>query len=1429
MQSVDCLDTDVPTRTSAHWSQHRGVSLLLRVLVALLPVALSIILTFGASRLLPTPSGISAVVVQWVLLSLLSTGVLVGLRHVARRLLPLTTMAGLALVFPDRVPSRMGMALRTGSVTDLDARVHRARMLGATGTESEAAGGLLELVCDLGTHDRSTRGHAERVRALSQLIAREMGLPENDRDLLNWSALLHDIGKLDVPRDVLGKAEPLAGADRDLIESHVAAGERLVRPLEAWLGPWLAAVAEHHERWDGQGYPRGLTGEDIALSARIVAVADAFDVMTDPGARGARLTPDEARAELTRGAGTQFDPEVVRAFLAIGMSRLRVAMGPLSWLANLPVVGRIPITPAIAGVFGAAVAATALFSGGAGTGAGANSHAAPPVAVVEAPTGPVTQEPDSPPPVPPSPGNPPPHDPRLEDPPPGNPPSDEPRPEDPPPGNPPPIPGPTPPSAPSFNITINEDGSVDIDLGDPIGLWLVDGVDHGVLVGTGPASVRYDPYADFNGADGFSYKRCSPVLCAGASVHITVRPVNDDPVAVTDVSFGLEDGGPFDVDVLANDTDVDSGSLAVVGVSGAVGGTAVVLPNGRVRFTPGADVNGSTLFSYAISDGEGGRDRGSAVISLVPVNDPPSFLAGADHGTFEDSGAQSVAAWATSISTGPADESGQSVTYTAAADRPSLFSVQPAVAPNGTLTYTPAPDANGTATITVAAQDNGGTANGGADTSADQTAEIMITAVNDEPVAGDDPDGGDDPAAFRTVLVTELFIDAAELLDNDTDIDLDTLAVAASGPTTTGLGSVQCDTPGCTYTPNGTVGTDTFDYTVTDGNGGTDMGTVTVDVVDYLASPDQRAVVVNEVLYNGLSHSGETGDFIELHNPTGAAMDISGWVLSDNNLIQGATDPGGGFSYVVPEGTLIPAGDYAVLWLGTDLSGPVPGFNNVPGGGVVELYLGRADNLLAASGDDVTLYDDRYGIVDHVAWGPTTAPDRKTPIPVTVGVWDAPTNNEVNLQPTTLGTSIALTPDGTFTSDSNCWEETGSGSATCAGAERTVDTDSFPWRVSSVGSTNTAAVPPAASADAYSTDEDTILSVPAPGLLGNDSDDNDDLVTVNTTPVTGPADGALTLSDDGSFDYDPDPGFSGTDTFVYEIDDSDGGTDAATVTITVSSAIVPGGLYLGSSGPSSEWFDLVAALPLPAVPVPDYDGDSDSDPGLTIEKSRGNENEADPQKYQEWSYAPTSALELTGPISLDLWSTVADYEDDEAIHVKTFVHDCADDNTDCRRLVRADYHIDDWNRGIGNFMFRDVALGNLDTTILPGRMLRVNVMFDHEDVWIAMTQAHPSFIDWTEGPRPPVANDDGPIVLDEDTGPVNIDVLANDGDASLDPTSVRVVSGPSIGTAAVQPGGSVDYTPDAGRNGGDSFAYEVCDTTAACSTATVTISVTAAP
>jgi hypothetical protein len=192
------------------------------------------------------------------------------------------------------------------------------------------------LVAALSRHDQALRGHSERVRAYSELIADALGLDRGARDGLRWAGLMHDIGKLEIPAAVLNKAGPLSPDEWELVRRHPQTGAEMCAPLVPWLGEWTSAVLDHHERWDGRGYPRGLADIDISLAGRVVAVADAFDVMTSARSYKKPRPVDQAMAELVRCSGTQFDPNVVRAFVDIPEPQLRRVMGPVMVWAQRP-------------------------------------------------------------------------------------------------------------------------------------------------------------------------------------------------------------------------------------------------------------------------------------------------------------------------------------------------------------------------------------------------------------------------------------------------------------------------------------------------------------------------------------------------------------------------------------------------------------------------------------------------------------------------------------------------------------------------------------------------------------------------------------------------------------------------------------------------------------------------------------------------------------------------------------------------------------------------------------------------------------------------------------------------------------------------------------------------------------------------------------
>lgn len=177
------------------------------------------------------------------------------------------------------------------------------------------------LVAAIEAKDSYTRGHSERVAGFAERIAEIMGLRPDQIEEVRFAALLHDLGKIAIERSVLGKADCLDEREWTLVQEHP---ERAARILDhvGFLKNVVPGIRAHHERLDGTGYGRGIAGDGIPLYARILAVADCFDAMTSARPYRAALSTDDAVAELLENAGTQFDPDVVHAFLrAMGLER----------------------------------------------------------------------------------------------------------------------------------------------------------------------------------------------------------------------------------------------------------------------------------------------------------------------------------------------------------------------------------------------------------------------------------------------------------------------------------------------------------------------------------------------------------------------------------------------------------------------------------------------------------------------------------------------------------------------------------------------------------------------------------------------------------------------------------------------------------------------------------------------------------------------------------------------------------------------------------------------------------------------------------------------------------------------------------------------------------------------------------------------------
>lgn len=175
---------------------------------------------------------------------------------------------------------------------------------------------LQSLVTALDFRDNETQGHSLRVVEYAMTVATELGVEEPELTWIRRGSLLHDVGKIGISDIILRKEGPLTEEEWDEMRRHPEMGYQMLRDIR-FLEPALDIVLCHQERWDGSGYPRGLSGEQIPLGARIFAVVDTFDAMTSDRPYRAALSIDTAREEIQTFAGRQFDPDVARAFLRI--------------------------------------------------------------------------------------------------------------------------------------------------------------------------------------------------------------------------------------------------------------------------------------------------------------------------------------------------------------------------------------------------------------------------------------------------------------------------------------------------------------------------------------------------------------------------------------------------------------------------------------------------------------------------------------------------------------------------------------------------------------------------------------------------------------------------------------------------------------------------------------------------------------------------------------------------------------------------------------------------------------------------------------------------------------------------------------------------------------------------------------------------------
>jgi hypothetical protein len=478
-----------------------------------------------------------------------------------------------------------------------------------------------------------------------------------------------------------------------------------------------------------------------------------------------------------------------------------------------------------------------------------------------------------------------------------------------------------------------------------------------------------------------------------------------------------------------------------------------VSPTGTLTYTPAANANGSATVTVRAQDDGGTANGGidtsgpqSFTIDVTPVNDAPSFTKGANQTALEDAGPQSVPGWATNLLKGPADESGQALTFEVSTDNNALFAVLPAVSSSGDLTYTPAANATGSATVTLRVRDNGGTANGGIDVSPDQTFIIGVDPVNDAPSFTK----GADQTALEDAGPQSVPGWATNLSRGPADEAGQTLAfqvVSNSNPALFAAGPAVSPTGELTFTPAANAfGSATIQVRLTD-DGGTANGGIDT------SEPQTFTITVNPV--NDAPSFTKGADQTE--DEDAGPLSIPEWAT---NLSPGpANESGQGLSFEVVSNS------NPALFATAPTISPAGTLNYTP-----------AANAHGTATIEVRVRDTGGTANGGVDMSPTQS--------FTIAV------NAVNDDPTAVDDAANVGTGGSVAID----------------------------------------------------------------VLANDSDVDLDSLTVLS--FTQPAGGTV-VRDGLNLRYTPNVGTLGLDAFTYTVSDGQGGTDTATVNVTVADTAAP--------------------------------------------------------------------------------------------------------------------------------------------------------------------------------------------------------------------------------------------------------------------------------
>ena len=1039
------------------------------------------------------------------------------------------------------------------------------------------------------------------------------------------------------------------------------------------------------------------------------------------------------------------------------------------------------------------------------------------------------------------------------------------------------------------SYSVDEDGSVvvpspgvlanDSDAeGDSLSAIPLVGPRHGTLTLNADGSFIYTPAANFNGSDSFTYSaNDGAVDSAAIGVTLTVNPVNDLPVAVNDAATTAEDTAVV-VPALDNDSDVDGDSLLIVAVGTPAHGSAAIGPNGTIVYTPAADYSGPDGFTYSIDDGNGGTASASVAIVVTPVNDTPVAIDDAVT-TAEDTPVT------IDVLGNDVDIDGDPlavVTVGAPARGTAVLNA------TGTITYTPAANATGVDSFSYTVADGfGGLATA--------VVRITITAVNDRPSAADD--------SYQTNEDSALNVAAPGVLGNDLDVDGDPIsAILVNGPAhgtlTLGPNGGFVYTPAGNFN-----GSDSFSYRVTDGSLESEPATarITVNSVNDAPIAVNDGFGVNEDVLLDVSAPGVLGNDTDTENGALTAILVSGptsgtLVLHADGSFsyQPAANFNGtdSFTYKASDGTesapatvtiVVSALNDAPVAVddnyGTNEDGSLaiaaPGVlaNDLDADGPslsAVLVAGPAHGTLTLSADGALSYSPNadFNGTDSFTYKVSDGSLESAPATVNImvnAVNDAPVAvsdsysatedaSMVVLAPGVLGNDtdadgnaltaalVAAPTHGTLTFNTD-------GSFTYMPAVNFSGVDSFTYTASDGTATSSAATvtvtvggvndAPVANDDSFTMDEDTTLTVAAPGVIANDADADGNALTV--VRVSGPSHGAVTLAPNGGFVYTPAANYNGTDSFTYEANDGTVNSTAATVRITIR-AVDDAPVAANNSYTTGENTTLTVAAP----GVLGNDTDVDGDPLTAILVGGPGHGTLSLTANGGFTYAPAAAFS-----GLDSFTYKAnDGTLDSNVATVTIAISAVND---APRAVNDVYVTSEDTRltiGAPGVLGNDTDADSATlTAILVANPAHGTVTLNANGSFTYMPAADyngpDSFTykasDGTADSNvatvgitinavndAPVANNNSYSKNEDSTLTVSgSGVLGNDTDADHDPLSAILVSGPSHGTLALNANGSFTYTPAANYNGLDGFTYKANDGMADSNVATVTITVNA--